>query len=329
MHHTQPKNSQIKDKRLVLIAALTLVAVLATGFMWAYKKVELVADGRKMVVSTLHSTPDDILAQAGITLGSQDQYRLSTPKLVSGSTITVYRAVPVTMLYQGERKTITTGAPTVGELAASLGLAGETIKLIPGAEESIQAGMQIQAIRIAEKIIEREEVEPFQIIHQPDATLEKGVEELVQEGQNGVKIATVKLHFADDVQASEEIMATNIKEPSTPKIVRVGTRDVVDTSRGTHRFRRVEWMEATAYLPTDGSGEGITATGIPARHGIVAVDPDVIPLGSRLYIPGYGMALAADTGGAIIGNSIDLCMESSSEAWRFGRRMVKVYVLAE
>ena len=86
-------------------------------------------------------------------------------------------------------------------------------------------------------------------------------------------------------------------------------------------------MEATAYLPTDGSAEGLTAMGIPATYGIVAVDPDVIPLGSRVYIPGYGEALAADTGGAIYGYRIDLCMESYDEAMDFGRRNVTVFVL--
>ena len=86
-------------------------------------------------------------------------------------------------------------------------------------------------------------------------------------------------------------------------------------------------MEATAYLPSDGDGYGITATGIPATYGVAAVDPYVIPLGSRLYIPGYGEAIAADTGGAIYGNRIDLCMESYSEAMQFGRRDVTVYVL--
>ena len=86
-------------------------------------------------------------------------------------------------------------------------------------------------------------------------------------------------------------------------------------------------MEATAYLPTDGDGYGITATGIPATYGVAAVDPAVIPLGSRLYIPGYGEAIAADTGGAIYGNRIDLCMESYSECMNFGRRYVTVYVL--
>ena len=107
----------------------------------------------------------------------------------------------------------------------------------------------------------------------------------------------------------------------------MGTRDTVETSRGTIRFRRVEWMEATAYLPTDGNGQGITATGLRARHGIVAVDPRFIALGSRLYIPGYGLALAADTGGAIKGDKIDLCMEDESDAWNFGNQTVKVYIL--
>jgi 3D (Asp-Asp-Asp) domain-containing protein len=86
-------------------------------------------------------------------------------------------------------------------------------------------------------------------------------------------------------------------------------------------------MEASAYLPTDGGGNGITASGMVARHGVVAVDPDVIPLGTRLYIPGYGEAIAADTGGAIQGHKIDLCMESYGEAMQFGRRDITVYVL--
>lgn len=92
-------------------------------------------------------------------------------------------------------------------------------------------------------------------------------------------------------------------------------------------YRAVMSMEATAYLPSDGGGSGITAMGIPATYGVVAVDPGIIPLGSRLYIPGYGEAVAADTGGAIYGYRIDLCMESYSEAMNFGRRTVTVYLL--
>ena len=91
-----------------------------------------------------------------------------------------------------------------------------------------------------------------------------------------------------------------------------------------------EWdMVATAYFSGGGclSGNGITAIGLRARKGIVAVDPRVIPLGTKLYIPGYGEALAADTGGWVKGNRIDLVFESLEECYRFGRRRLKVYLV--
>ena len=108
---------------------------------------------------------------------------------------------------------------------------------------------------------------------------------------------------------------------------RAREREADRVSRGIPRYRAAYTMRASACLPSDGGGSGITATGIPARHGVVAVDPNVIPLGSRLYIPGYGEAIAADTGGAIVGHTIDLCMESYDEAIQFGRRSVEVYVI--
>ena len=108
---------------------------------------------------------------------------------------------------------------------------------------------------------------------------------------------------------------------------RAREREAERVSRGIPRYRAAYTMHASAYLPSDGGGSGITATGMAARRGVVAVDPNVIPLGSRLYIPGYGEAIAADTGGAIVGNTIDLCMESYDEAIQFGRRSVEVYVL--
>jgi len=90
-------------------------------------------------------------------------------------------------------------------------------------------------------------------------------------------------------------------------------------------------MEATAYEPGPRScgkwATGYTATGIKAQKGIVAVDERVIPLGTRLYIPGYGFALAADRGSAIKGTRIDLCFDTYAEAIRFGRRRMNVYRL--
>lgn len=90
-------------------------------------------------------------------------------------------------------------------------------------------------------------------------------------------------------------------------------------------------MEATAYEPSPVScgphARGFTATGMRADYGVVAVDPRVIPLGTRVYVEGYGTAIAADTGGAIKGNRIDLCYRTVHEAMQYGRRMTRVYIL--
>lgn len=90
-------------------------------------------------------------------------------------------------------------------------------------------------------------------------------------------------------------------------------------------------MLATGYSPhapsTAPYNDGYSAVGLPAGYGLVAVDPEVIPLGTRLYVEGYGYAVAADVGGGINGRQIDLCFNTHQNALRFGRQWVKVHIL--
>ena len=158
-------------------------------------------------------------------------------------------------------------------------------------------------------------------------TLPKGEEKVLQEGTVGLDEVEEEIHYKQgDVIDTKELQRKTIT-PMQPKVVQVGTREV-EVSRSYDRVREVITMEATAYLPTEGGGDGITATGIRARHGVVAVDPNVIPLGTRVYIPGYGEAIAADTGGDIVGNRIDVVLEDYGSAMQFGRRTVDVYILS-
>lgn len=93
------------------------------------------------------------------------------------------------------------------------------------------------------------------------------------------------------------------------------------------RFRHVRTIEATGYTSQDPGCGLYTYTGQRLRRGIIAVDPSVIPLGTRGYVVGYGPVLAADIGGAIRGNIIDLAFDTHHEAITFGRRMVKFYYM--
>lgn len=97
--------------------------------------------------------------------------------------------------------------------------------------------------------------------------------------------------------------------------------DVLDTAE--HLL-----VEATGYSYDDGDGDGVTATGTIPRIGICAVDPQVIPLGTELWVPGYGWARAEDTGGAIRGAKIDLFFPTRDAALQWGRRTVQVRVIA-
>lgn len=136
----------------------------------------------------------------------------------------------------------------------------------------------------------------------------------------------------EDNQISEHYVATENHATETRVI------DVLPASRGLrgyhgfHHFREVRLMEATAYYPGPEctgkyAARGLTYTGKKAGYGFVAVDPNVIPLGTRLYIEGYGEAEAADIGGAIKGNIVDLCFETYQEAVNYGRKRIKVYLL--
>jgi 3D (Asp-Asp-Asp) domain-containing protein len=132
------------------------------------------------------------------------------------------------------------------------------------------------------------------------------------------------------LRTPEEIAAEEAQEKEVQQVLEQmpQLRDgYLETAHGTVRYTNVMVMEASAYLPTDGGGSCITATGLPATYGVVAVDPDVIPLGTQVYIPGYGVAIAADTGGMIEGAMIDLCMEDYDECMEFGRRDIDVYIL--
>ncbi|WP_313341231.1 3D domain-containing protein [Sedimentibacter sp.] len=166
--------------------------------------------------------------------------------------------------------------------------------------------------------------------------------QVIQQGSDGLKKSVYQECYIDGKMIlrslEEEII---IKEP-VDKIIEVGTKEnTVATSRGGFRFREELDMVATAYdLSFESTGKrpgdpyyGITASGTKAQPGTVAVDPKVIPLGTKLYVastdgsPDYGFATALDTGGAIKGNRIDLFMEDGNDAYWFGIRQVKVYIL--
>ena len=140
-----------------------------------------------------------------------------------------------------------------------------------------------------------------------DGDFGAGTERAVMAFQDSLGISSDGIVTEDLVRLLKHTRKSDIGEPS--------------------RYRRVLTMEATAYSSEDPGCGPYTARGSRVAKGLVAVDPNVIPLGTRLYISGYGPAIADDTGGAIKGQVIDVAFNSRNEALQFGRRQVTVYIL--
>ena len=92
-------------------------------------------------------------------------------------------------------------------------------------------------------------------------------------------------------------------------------------------FSRVIRVEATAYSSAEPGMSAYTALGTVCQHGVIATDPSVIPLGTKVFIPGYGYAVAEDTGGAIVGHKIDVAFDTVAECFEFGRQIIDIYIV--
>jgi 3D (Asp-Asp-Asp) domain-containing protein len=152
----------------------------------------------------------------------------------------------------------------------------------------------------------------------------------VESGVEGRKYTRYAQIMSGEKLVAEKVVKRTVHPPS-PTVFHMGP-DGYATSRGSFNRARVARMESTAYTPDAGLGSRATfrtATGRRAQYGVVAVDPRVIPLHTLLFVEGYGFAVAADTGGAIKGNIIDVCLPTNAECRQWGRRQVTVHIFRE
>lgn len=248
-----------------------------------------------------------------------------------------FRDVAVTLVIDGVSQTVRTAATNVGELLTTEGVAFDRHdQLVPDASAPIASDETIRLTHLNAwtETVQTSIVPPVKKIGSFDVAA--GKTRLVSAGAPGLRETTYLVTRTDrTTPARRSVLTSRILRPSRVRIVATGINEYTALAEfarrgfdGTLRLAGAALsMVATAYTASCAGCSGFTAIGPRAGHGIVAVDPRVIPLGTRLFIPGYGRALAGDTGGAIRGNRIDLGFNSNSDATRFGRRSVLVYVL--
>lgn len=175
-----------------------------------------------------------------------------------------------------------------------------------------------------ETITEHETL-PFKTIIIDNPTHEVGYELVLQEGQDGRITRTYEVELFYDQEVNRVLLAEETTEVVEKKIERGTKPKTLETPHGPFTYRRVLDAWSTSYDGNCLGCTGVTYTGTKVDHGICAVDPYVIPLGTKFYVPGYGMCLAADIGGGINGNHIDLGFKDVKQGW-WSARWVTIYL---
>ncbi|MDD3269390.1 MAG: G5 domain-containing protein [Syntrophomonadaceae bacterium] len=313
-------------QRSYLAAGILSVVLLVSMFFALQKPVNIEADGKVIKSRVFFSgTVGGVLEKNHITLKAKDKVEPSLETAVSKEMkIVVTRAFKVKVLADGQCREIISTPITI---AQAIELAGfklgeqDIVKTMP--RQFTVPNQEIELIRVTQAQVENKEAIPFQIERTSDDTLERGLTKTISAGKKGIAINSIKITYHNGQEVKREVIGSKVLQEPVNKVVALGT--ITSVSRGGMRldFREAKYMQASAYTYTGSN----TATGKTPEVGMVAVDPGVIPMGSKLYIEGYGYAHAADTGGAIKGDKLDLFMEERSQCMNWGNRTVKVYLL--
>lgn len=318
--------SKIRLQCLVLGIAIILMTPFLAGFDIT-RQIIVQYDGQQKELRTNESNPQLIIEAAGIPFAKGDGWKILGPnrRLQDGSIIQVVRAKEFTVVRNGKEEVLRSSKETVGEALKSLGISYKKSRLYPEAKQELKSGMRVYVLNKGEELHFGEAEVDIPVTYIEDYNRKYG-ENLIKDGgkPGKSKVISKKVANADGTHSFTELGREILQEPES-KVVLKGMAMSVKTPDGYKRYKKKMIAEASAYVATGNR----TAVGLVPYVGIVAVDPRVIPLYTKMYIPGYGIAMAGDTGGYIIGNRIDLFYDDYNEAIQFGRRNVEVYILED
>ncbi|MFC0525663.1 ubiquitin-like domain-containing protein [Pontibacillus salicampi] len=316
------------------------------------KAVTLTVDDQTKQYYTVQDTVKDFFQAKDVSISDRDH--LSHEKgatIKDGMSIDVRKAFEVSLNDGGKEKNIWTTAQTVEKFLEEQGIElGKQDTLKQNTSDALSHDSSDVTITRVEKVTDVvEESLDYAVVKRNDESIEKGDEKVVQSGKEGVVEKHYEVTLENGKEVKRELVEEKTAKESKDKIVAVGTKVIQqnvsrksssssnsnnnNNTNNPSGSSKTLYMSATAYTANCSGCTGVTTTGINLKSNpnqkVVAVDPSVIPLGTRVWVEGYGYAVAGDTGSAIKGNKIDLYYQSKSAANSFGRRQVRVKVLGK
>ena len=338
---------------VVKVLAILLAVVCLVGSLSQTAQAEntfVITDGADVLVHTTFATdPAQVLQEAGVALSADDTYTTAAGDGVSE--IKVNRAQNITV-YNGDKiLQVTAYGETLQALFDRLGIViDETVAVSMPLDAVTYEGMRV---RVNRKGVSTESytVEiPYETTYCDDPSLPLGEEKVLVAGKPGQMLCSANVIYVDGQESERNVYQKTVtKEPVTQVVAKgtgeqvgqpsdkplIGDGVIVLPTGEVLTFVKKDTFVATAYTHTDEGCDEYTANGTRVKWGVVAVDPGVIPYGTRMFIVAndgsyvYGLSTAEDCGGAIQNKRLDLYMPTTEECFKFGIRDCTVYFLGD
>lgn len=334
-----PARSLKTEQVAAAFVPLLIIVLSVTGFVWAQQPVTVVVDGRSTAIRTQARTVSDVLAQANVQVSPRD---VVTPPLDShvqgGMTVLVRHAVPVSIRMGGEQVEVAVVGRTVADALIAAGIdPADNPAVDPSLSTPLTRDMTITAPDVFVRVERERKPVAFPTIVREVPSRPAGERAVVFAGRQGTSMRVWRTIVCGGTESDRVLTAEATVIPPRPRVIEVGTAGRIrhllnvasrqtkaaEAPRGGRKWR----VLCTGYTCGEPGVNHNTATGDRVRHGVVAVDPRLIPLGTRLYIPGYGYGVAADTGGMIKGDHVDLYFDTPAEMEAWGSRTLTIIVL--
>jgi len=325
-----------KEIKLILITLLFICIASVVFYQSQVKHITLITPENERKITTMKSTVADLLLEKNIVLRESDRVIPGVQeKLTDDIIIKVYYGIPYTLTVDGRTDSGESSALTVKDLLQELAIeVGEFDRVLPEPSTQLTKDLEIRVVRVNQEIVTESVVLPFATTSIPRSDLPVGYQKVTMSGIDGLTINTYLVIQEDGVIVSKQLQKTEEKIAKINQVEEYGTQ-VQLANGGTLNYYKTANMSTTGYCscylctgkdPGD-YGYGITASGLAQGYGVVGVDTSTISYGTKLYIEGYGYAVAGDTGGAIFSTHLDLGFSSHSSALTWGRKNAIVYFL--
>ncbi|MED4404178.1 G5 and 3D domain-containing protein [Metabacillus fastidiosus] len=299
--------------------------------------VEITLDNERRTIWTTAETVKDLIEEEKIAIAEHDKVSSSLDtKIKKNMAINIEKAISLTLNVGGEQQQVWTTSTTVADFLKEKNVKlNDLDKIEPALTEKLNGKDVITVTRVEKVTDVVEEPIAFNTVTKKDHNISKGKEKVIDPGEKGKQEKHYEVIIENGKEVSRKLIKMEKLKDSKDRVVAQGTKveqQATQVSRGgTSSGGKEMYVTATAYTASCNGCSGTTRTGLNLRANpnakVIAVDPSVIPLGSKVHVEGYGYAIASDTGGAIKGNKIDVFVPDTATAYRWGNKRVKIKII--